>query len=1047
MYDPFPQELNLPKIEEEVLAFWKQADIFKKSISSRPSDKPFVFYEGPPTANGKPGIHHVLARTMKDFACRFKTMQGYRVERKAGWDTHGLPVEIEVEKELQFIKKDQIVAYGIDRFNAKCRESVWRYKQLWDELTERIGYWVDLENPYVTYENSYIESIWWILRQLWDRNLIYRGHKIVPYCPRCETPLSSHEVSLGYKDIADPSVYVKMKLKNDPETSFLVWTTTPWTLISNVALALHPEVTYVKVAHQGEKLILAEPRLPVLECEYEILEKKPGRAYANIAYEPLFNFLKSPQRSHYTVLADFVTTKDGSGIVHMAPAFGEDDYQTGLKHDLPFFQPIDKSGRFTAEVTPWQGVFFKEADPQITRALKENGRLYKAGKYTHSYPHCWRDGNPLIYYARESWYIRTTQFKERFIALNRAIDWYPPEVGTGRFGEWLANNVDWALSRERFWGTPLPIWLDEEGNGHCVGSVKELSELTGRDLSNLDLHRPFVDDITFPHPQSGKLARRTPEVIDVWFDSGAMPIAQWHYPFENQKIFKNNFPADFISEGVDQTRGWFYSLFAIAAMLFDQPCYKNCVSLELVLDKDGQKMSKSKSNSVDPFAVISQYGADAVRWYLMTVSPPWQTTRFDLEGVKEVVSRFFGTLINTYAFFAMYANIDEFIYPEKPISVEKRPEIDRWLISTLNNLIARVEENFNVYDLTRGGRAIADFVVDDLSNWYVRRCRRRFWKSGMGEDKQAAFETLYEALSAVCKLSAPLAPFISEAIYRRLIAAQKNVEESIHLCAFPAASHSSYQFRRPDLEAQMAAVRTVVVAGRALRNAQAIKVRQPLRRLVVVTPNAEKRAAIQAGSNLIQEELNVKKIEFLDSAEALTISKAEPIFKSLGPKFGKRANAVAEAIRNLSSPRVRELQAKGQIEITLQDEALMISTDEVRIVEQQSGGMAVATEAGYTIALDITLDDDLLAEGLARDFVNRVQNMRKSAGFEVTDRIRIVYQASPGMHQTLQKLSAYIQSETLADACSAQDSGKAHLAYREDWEVGNEKMAISIARI
>ncbi len=1046
MYDPFPQELNLPKIEEDVLAFWKQADIFNRSILSRPIDRPFVFYEGPPTANGKPGIHHVLARTMKDFACRFKTMQGYRVERKAGWDTHGLPVEIEVEKELKFTKKDQIIAYGIDKFNAKCRESVWRYKQLWDELTVRIGYWVDLEHPYITYENSYIESIWWILRQLWDRGLIYRGHKIVPYCPRCETPLSSHEVSLGYKDVEDPSVYVKLRLKNDPQTSFLVWTTTPWTLISNVALALHPEMTYVTVSHQGEKLILAESRLSVLEGSYEILEKKPGSAYANVDYEPLFNFLKSPKRSHYTVLADFVTTADGSGIVHMAPAFGEDDYQTGLKHDLPFFQPIDKSGRFTADVTPWQGLFFKEADPQILRTLKENRRLYKVEKYTHSYPHCWRDGNPLIYYAKDSWYIRTTQFKDRFVALNREIHWYPPEVGTGRFGEWLANNVDWALSRDRFWGTPLPVWLDEDGTGHCVGSVRELSELTGRDLSKLDLHRPFVDEITFRHPKTGKVMRRTPEVIDVWFDSGAMPIAQWHFPFENESIFKNNFPADFISEAVDQTRGWFYSLFAIAAMLFDQPCYKNCVSLELVLDKDGQKMSKSKGNTVDPFQVIAQHGADAVRWYLMTVSPLWQTTRFDLEGVKEVVSRFFGTLINTYAFFSMYANIDEFVYSDRPIPIENRPEIDRWLISRLNGLVARVEENYTAYDVTRGGRAIAEFVVDDLSNWYVRRCRRRFWKSGMGEDKRAAFETLYEALLTVGKLCAPLAPFICEAIYRRLTTAQNRADESVHLCTFPSASHAAHQFRQPDLEAQMEAVRTVVVTGRALRNAQGLKVRQPLRRLMIVTPDAQKRAALQSGANLVQDELNIKKIEFLDSAAALTISKAEPIFKSLGPQFGKRANAVAEAIRNLPSASVRELQAKSRLEIKVQDEVVLVSAENVRLIEQQAPGLAVATEAGYTIALDTTLDEDLLAEGLARDFVNRVQNMRKSANFEVTDHIRIAYQASPQVQKALQKLAAYIQSETLAETFVFLDSAKNHLAHREEWEVGSETVTISIAQ-
>ncbi len=1047
MYDPFPQELNLPALEHEVLAFWKSANIFQKSISSRPENKSFIFYEGPPTANGKPGIHHVIARTMKDFGCRLKTMQGYRVERKAGWDTHGLPVEIEVEKQLKFTKKDQILAYGIDKFNALCRESVWKYKQLWDEMTERMGYWVDLDHPYVTYENSYIESVWWLLRQMWDRELIYRGHKIVPYCTRCETPLSSHEIAQGYKDLEDPSVFVKMRLKSAPDTSFLVWTTTPWTLISNVALALHPEVTYVKVAHHGEKLILAEPRLAALEGEYEILEKQPGSAYANLEYEPLFTYLSSPKRAYYTLLADFVTTEDGSGIVHMAPAFGEDDYKMGRQYDLPFFQPIDKSGRFTSEVTPWAGVFFKEADPAITAMLKANGRLYKAERYTHSYPHCWRDGSPLIYYAKESWYIRTTQFKERFVELNKQIDWFPKEVGTGRFGEWLANNVDWALSRERFWGTPLPIWLDEEGSGYCIGSVQELSQLAGRDLSGLDLHRPFVDDIVLKHPQTGKPMRRTPEVIDVWFDSGAMPVAQWHYPFENKEIFENSFPADYISEAVDQTRGWFYTLFATATMVFDKPCYKSCVVLGHIQDKDGQKMSKSKGNIVDPFEVMAKHGADATRWYMMTASPPWQATRFDVKGVEEVVSGFFGTLMNTYSFFALYANIDKFVYPAKPIPMSQRPEIDRWLISTLNRLVARVEENYNGFEVTRAGRAIAEFVTDDLSNWYVRRCRRRFWKSGLGEDKQAAFQTLYETLNAVCKMIAPLAPFLPEAIYRRLRVQQDHAEESVHLALLPSASHAAYQFRQPELEAQMEAVREVVLIGRSLRNAQALKVRQPLRRLIVVTIDEKKRAAITAGANLIQDELNVKQIELVDNAEALTVSRAEPIFKALGPKFGKRANAVAALIRALSPQQVRELATSGMLATSVEDEPITLASDDVRIVEQQAEGLAVATDFGLTIALDTKLDDDLIAEGLAREFVNRVQNMRKNAGFEVVDRIRIRYEGSQTLRSALQKMSAYIADETLAHEVQTITSPHDHLAHQEEWQVGSEQVTISVARV
>lgn len=1045
MYKPFPQELNLPAIEEDVLQFWQSADIFRKSVSSRPADRPFVFFEGPPTANGKPGIHHVIARTMKDFGCRLKTMQGYRVERKAGWDTHGLPVEIEVEKQLQFTKKDQILAYGIDKFNARCRESVWTYKQLWDQLTTRMGYWVDLDHPYITYENKYIESVWWILKQLWERDLLYQGHKIVPYCPRCETPLSSHEVAQGYDEVEDPSVFVKMPLQQEPGTSFLVWTTTPWTLISNVALALHPHVFYVKVRHRGEQLILAEPRLEVLDGEYEILERKPGRALADIAYVPLFSFLRSTKRSHYTVLADFVTTTDGSGIVHLAPAFGQDDYQAGVKHDLPFFQPIDKSGRFTGEVTAWQGQFFKDADPDIIATLQKNGRLYKVETYRHTYPHCWRDDTPLIYYAKESWFIRTTQFKDRLVELNQQIKWYPPEVGTGRFGEWLANNVDWALSRDRFWGTPLPIWLDEAGQAHCVGSVQELSELAGRDLSQLDLHRPYVDEITFHNPKNGRLMRRTPEVIDVWFDSGAMPVAQWHYPFENQEIFARSFPADFISEAIDQTRGWFYSLLAIAAMLFDKPCFKNCVVLEMVLDKDGKKMSKSKGNVVDPFAVINRHGADAARWYLMTVNPPWQATRFDSKGVEETVSRFFGTLLNTYAFFAMYANLDQYAYPAQPLPVAERPEIDRWLISTLNRLVARVEENFNSFEVTRGGRAIADFVVDDLSNWYVRRCRRRFWKSGMAEDKQAAFATLYETLVTVCKLAAPLAPFLSEAIYRRLLAPQHEGRESVHLCDFPASAHPAFRFRQPELEGRMEAVRAVVNAGRALRAERNLKIRQPLSRILVVADDDDKRAALTTGAQLMQDELNVKAVTLVTTADELTAVKPEPVFKSLGPKFGKLANRVAAAIRALDSQQLRTLEANGRLEFELENQTIALTLEEVRLVRQQAEGLAVSSAGGWTIALDTVLNDDLITEGMARDFVNRVQNMRKNAGFEVVDRIHIRYEGSPRLQQAIQKMANYIQQETLAERLEPVAGGE-HLAHVETWSVGDEQVVLSVAR-
>ncbi|MGH7596264.1 MAG: isoleucine--tRNA ligase [bacterium] len=1043
MYKPFPQHLNLPVIEKEVLDFWKAQDIFKKSILTRDENRPFVFFEGPPTANGRPGIHHVIARTMKDFGCRFKTMQGYRVERKAGWDTHGLPVEIEVEKKLGFTRKDQIIEYGVDKFNALCRENVWTYKTVWDEITERTAYWVDLDHPYITYENSYIESVWWILKEFWKKELLYLGHKIVPYCPRCETALSSHEVSLGYEDIEDPSVYVKMQVKNEPDTFFLVWTTTPWTLISNVALALHPEVDYVKVSHRGQNLILAEARLSVLNGDYEILEKKKGRDLENIDYQPLFTFCKTDRRAYYTVLGDFVTTEDGSGIVHMAPAFGEDDYQTGRRYGLPVLQPIDKSGRFTDEVTTWKGKFVKDADPEIIAHLKKNGQLYKASKYLHSYPHCWRCKSPLLYYAKKSWYIRTSDYKDRLVALNRTINWYPSEVGEGRFGEWLNNNVDWALSRDRFWGTPLPIWICDKCDAkECLGSMAELEKFSGKRLD--DLHKPFIDNVTWRCASCSGTMRRVTEVIDVWFDSGAMPVAQWHHPFENKETFANNFPADYICEAIDQTRGWFYSLLAISTLLFDETSYKNCVVVGHVVDKDGKKMSKSLGNTVDPFKIVEQYGADPLRWYLLTNSQLSMPTRFDADGVQEVINKFFGTLINTYAFFAMYANIDKFAFTGHTIPFEQRPEIDRWLLSTLNRTVARVEETYNRYDVTRGARAISDFVIDDLSNWYVRRCRRRFWKSEMGADKQSAYETLYHVLLTLSKLIAPVSPFTAEALYRRLL--DKDEVESVHLCEFPSAGNAAFQFRELDLETKMELVRDIVAAGRALRNAQAIKVRQPLRRLLVVAADEQKRHAILAGSNLLKDELNVKTVAVIAGAEALMVPRAEPIFKSLGPKFGKKANAVADAIRQLSPEQIRQLEADGKLALTLQGEDATINQNDFRTKAEQAPGLAVSTEGEWTVAIDTALDEALINEGLAREFVNRVQNMRKDAGFDVIDRIRIYYESSDKLSRALAHSSAYVKNETLAETLE-QRLDTANHTHHEEWEINGEKTIICIERI
>lgn len=1044
MYKELPTQLDFPALEKEILKYWGRNKIFQKSIENRDPARPFIFYEGPPTANGRPGIHHVISRTVKDFVCRFKTMEGYRVDRKAGWDTHGLPVEIEVEKELGFTTKEEIEKFGVDKFNEKCRQSVWKYKEEWDELTHRIGFWVDLEHPYITYENDYIESVWWILSELWKKNLLYVGHKILPYCPRCETPLSSHEVSQGYDEVSDPSVYVRMKIKGEANTSFLVWTTTPWTLISNVALALHPDVKYVKVKYDEEFLILAEARLLVLEDNYEVVQVFSGEELAEKEYEPLFTFCKPDKRSYFTILADFVSTEEGTGIVHLAPAFGEDDYQMGLKYDLPVLQPVDKSGRFTDEVSLFKGQFVKDADQNIIRDLQERGLLYKAEVILHSYPHCWRCSSPLLYYAKKSWFIRTTAMKDRLIKNNQKVTWYPKEVGEGRFGEWLENNVDWSLSRDRYWGTPLPIWLCQNcGNTRCIGSVEELKRLSGsKDVT--DLHKPHIDRITFSCEKCNDTMVRTPEVIDVWFDSGSMPVAQWHYPFENQDLFKSHFPADFISEGVDQTRGWFYSLLAIAAMLFDQPCYKTCISLELILTKLGQKMSKSRKNTVDPTEILDKQGADALRWYLLTVSPPWLPTRFDTDGVTEVVRKFLGTLVNVYSFFAMYANIDKFTYNTSQVAVIDRPEIDQWLVSTLNKLVSRVQNYLLRYDITRAARAITGFVIDDLSNWYIRRCRRRFWKSEMGEDKRAAYETLYEVLFHLSELMAPFAPFISEEIYLNLRQDEKAQPESVHLSFYPKETDEPHRFRIEELEERMEAVRQVVFLGRSLRNEAAIKVRQPLSRIIVVAGEQKLRDRIKSMANLILEELNVKRIEFVSDAEELTAKRANPLFKQLGPKLGKDVKTAAEAIRTFGKAEIHELEERGEITINIQGKEVPITQEDVEIISESAAGLVVQSEGQFTVALDVQISEDLRIEGLAREFVSRVQNMRKDAGFDVIDRIKIYYRTSDNLAQAIERQADYIRNETLAEILSA-NSGQG--AYVEEWSINGEKAIIGIEKM
>jgi len=1042
MFKELTEKIAYPTVEREILAFWKERQIFEKSVALRDPQRHFTFYEGPPTANGRPGIHHVMARTLKDLVCRYKTMRGFRVNRKAGWDTHGLPVEIEVEKQLGFKHKEEIVKYGIAEFNRKCRESVWKYKADWETMTEQMGYWVDLSKPYVTFENTYIESVWWALRQYFDRGMIYKGYKIQPYCPRCETPLSSHEVSLGYEDVKDPSVYVRMRLKSAPDTSFLVWTTTPWTLIANVALAVSPDVEYVTVEHKGEKLILAESRLQVLEGEYTVLQRLKGKDLVGLDYERIFSYHPVNARAFYVIGADFVTTEDGTGIVHMAPAYGDDDYQAGRAHGLPTIHPVNRSGEFGDDVPPFAGKFVKDADADIIRDLKERRILYKKETITHSYPHCWRCSTPLLYYARDSWYISTTKYVQSMIALNKEITWVPPEVGEGRFGNWLEENKDWALSRDRFWGTPLPIWVCEHcGAQKCVGSVAELRE--GENVPEpLDLHKPSVDAVTFRCACGGTM-RRTPELIDVWFDSGAMPFAQWHYPFENKELLDSGeqYPADFICEGIDQTRGWFYSLHAIGTFLFNKPAYTTVMVNELILDKEGQKMSKSKGNTVDPFATIAKYGADTTRWYLVTTSPPWRPTMFDLDGLGDVQRKFFGTLVNTYAFFAMYANIDRFTYDHAPVPAEERQEIDRWILSELNSLVGRYIEYMDAYDVTKAARNVSEFTIDQLSNWYVRRNRRRFWKSEMGRDKLAAYQTLYECLVTVTKLMAPFAPFLAEELYRDLnTVTGREQAESVHLTLIPDVDERVID---PDLERRMERAEKIVMLVRAMRMKSNLKVRQPLRRIILPIASEKERGEIRSVEDVILEEVNVKTIEYVTDESGLVTKKAKANFKSIGPKFGKSVQRVAARIKDLTGAEIALLEKTGALTLPANDGTVMIGKDDVEIIREDIQGWLVESDGTLTVALDTQLNDALIAEGCAREFVNRVQNMRKDAGFSVTDRIAIRVQGSPALVSMLDSMSTYIQNETLAVDFSLSGATGEHTARLD---INGESVTVGIDR-
>lgn len=1026
MYKEFGGKVNIAEIEQAILQFWEANSIFHKSLKIREKAQPFVFYEGPPTANGRPGIHHVMSRTIKDVVCRFKTMKGFKVNRKAGWDTHGLPVEIEVEKALNIEGKEGIEKYGIANFNEKCKESVFHYKKDWDDLTRRIGFWLDLDEPYITFQNSYIETIWWILKNFYDRHLIYKGFKILLYCPRCETPLSSHEVSQGYKEVKDPSIYIKFRLADQPHTYFLVWTTTPWTLISNVALSVHPEVEYLKIAHNGEYLIIAEPRASaVLGSECKIVERFQGKQLEYQRYEPLFTFVPIDKKAFYIVLGDFVTTEDGTGIVHIAPAFGEDDYSVGLKYDLPVVRPVNASGEFEEIVKDYRSKFVKDADPEIIADLKKRNLLFRKEIIEHSYPHCWRCDSPLLYYARDSWYIRTTQFKENMLRNNIQIHWYPPEVGEGRFGEWLKNNVDWALSRDRYWGTPLNIWVCEKCQHQvCIGSIEELRKKGTNVPENIDLHKPFVDEVIIPCEKCKGKMKRVTEVIDVWFDSGSMPYAQWHYPFENKEVFAENFPADFICEGVDQTRGWFYSLLAISTLLFDKPAFKNIVVNELILDKDGQKMSKSKGNVVVPEEVISKYGVDPLRWYFVTVSAPWVPKRFDVEGILEVYRKFYDTLFNTYSFYALYANIDNYKAPTKEIPFDQRPEIDRWILSLLYTIVGQVNEKLENYDMTRAARLISDYLLDDVSNWYVRRNRRRFWKGEMNADKVSAYETLYEVLLTICKLIAPFSPFVSEEIYQNLRTSE--MAESVHLVDYPTVTKEMKDHQDPELENRMRNAQLVVSIARAIRNETKRKVRQPLSEMIVVSPSKSVRESIEKVAHIIKDEINVKRISIISNASEIVSRKAKPLYKHLGPKAGKLMKKVAEIIENLSEESLDHLEKTGQLTLNVDGTQIHISRDDVEFYEEiKKEDLAIGREGGILVALNTRITPDLESEGIAREFVNRIQNLRKDAGFEVTDRIIIGYQAPEKIRHAIENLADYIMSETLArQMIPATDGGE-----------------------
>ena len=1048
MYKKVPADMNFVSREKEVEKFWEDNHIFEKSMKEREGCPDYIFYDGPPTANGKPHIGHVLTRVIKDMIPRYRTMKGNMVPRKAGWDTHGLPVELEVEKLLGLDGKEQIEEYGLEPFIDKCKESVWKYKGMWEDFSGTVGFWADMENPYVTYHNSFIESEWWALKQIWDKGLLYKGFKIVPYCPRCGTPLSAQEVAQGYKDVKERSAIVRFKLA-DEEAYVLAWTTTPWTLPSNLALCVHPKEDYAKVkAADGNVYYMACALLDTVlgrlaeegKPAYEVLETYKGTELEGREYEPLFQCTadaaaKQNKKAFYVVCDEYVTLTDGTGVVHIAPAFGEDDASVGRKYDLPFVQLVDEKGNMD-ETTPFAGLFVKKADPEVLKDLDARGLLYDAPKFEHSYPHCWRCDTPLIYYARESWFIKMTAVREDLVANNNTINWIPESIGKGRFGDWIENVQDWGISRNRYWGTPLNIWECECGHMHSIGSIAELKEMSGNCPEDIELHRPYIDAVTIRCPKCGKEMHRVPEVIDCWFDSGAMPFAQHHYPFENKELFEKQFPADFISEAVDQTRGWFYSLLAVSTLIFNKAPYKNVIVLGHVQDESGQKMSKSKGNAVDPFEALETYGADAIRWYFYVNSAPWLPNRFHGKAVVEGQRKFMGTLWNTYAFFVLYANIDNFDATKYTLEYDKLSVMDKWLLSKMNTMVKEVDNDLDNYRIPEAARALQEFV-DDMSNWYVRRSRERFWAKGLEQDKINAYMTLYTALVTVSKVAAPMIPFMTEEIYQNLVRSiDASAPESIHLCLFPEVHEEQID---TELEENMDHVLKLVVMGRACRNASNIKNRQPIGQMFVKAPFA----LSDFYADIVTDELNVKKVKFTEDVRDFTSYTFKPQLKTVGPKYGKMLGGIKAALDSVDgNAALDEVNETGALKLDVNGQEITLSKEDLLIDTAQTEGYVSENDNGITVVLDTNLTEELLEEGFVREIVSKVQTMRKESDFEVTDRIRVTYNGTEKAESVFAKYAAQIAGEVLADEIVKTEPA----GYVKEWKINGEAVTMGVEK-